>query len=164
MSSIRSNSLSSIRRPRMLCASIPRRDWLISATASISAIALPFEKLISAADISTANIAVGKPKFGLVTYLWGKDMDLATVIKACQHAGMGGVELRTEHKHAVEPSLSVEERKAIKKHFEVSGIELIGYGANCEFHSPKPEVLAANIELCKKYIQYLLCSKAIYQT
>jgi sugar phosphate isomerase/epimerase len=105
--------------------------------------------------VSSFERSNGQPKFGLVTYLWGKDMDLSTVIKACQHAGMGGVELRTEHKHAVEPTLSAMERKAVRKKFEDSGIELIGYGSNCEFHSPKPEELAQNIEQCKMYIHLM---------
>ena len=48
-------------------------------------------------------------KFGLVTYLWGQDMDLPTVIDSCERSGLGGVELRTEHKHAVEPALSKSE-------------------------------------------------------
>jgi sugar phosphate isomerase/epimerase len=104
---------------------------------------------------TTSNPPELKPRFGLVTYLWGKDMDVQTVIKACQHAGMTGVELRTEHRHAVEPSLSPEQRKVIRKQFQDSGIELIGYGSNCEFHSPKPEVLSANIKLCKDYIHLM---------
>ncbi len=49
-------------------------------------------------------------KFGLVTYLWGKDMDLATLIDACEKSQLGGVELRTEHAHGVEPSLSKTEQ------------------------------------------------------
>jgi hypothetical protein len=167
MTSKRSASVSSIRHPLPLDvanstpkereSSIRRRDWLISASAAISACTLPFPQ---AKGTETnpgllADTIDSKPKFGLVTYLWGKDMDLTTVIKACQHSGMGGVELRTEHKHLVEPKLSSAERKAVGKQFADSGIELIGYGSNCEFHSPKPEVLAANIELCKKYIQLM---------
>jgi sugar phosphate isomerase/epimerase len=82
-------------------------------------------------------------------------MDLATVLRACQQSGMGGVELRTEHKHAVEPTLTNDQRKHVAKQFQDSGIELIGYGSNCEFHSAKPEDLARNIEQCKKYIQLM---------
>ena len=166
MTSIRSKNLSSKRQPESISTSIQlyerlvqRRDWLIAATASAASIAFPSAKPLTAAEpiscVSSFGRSIGQPKFGLVTYLWGKDMDLSTVIKACQHAGMGGVELRTEHKHAVEPALSAMERKTVRKKFEDSGIELIGYGSNCEFHSPKPEVLAENIEQCKKYIQLM---------
>ena len=38
-------------------------------------------------------------KFGLVTYLWGRDWDLPTLIANCEQAGCLGVELRTTHAH-----------------------------------------------------------------
>ena len=150
-------SIRSTKRPEGGIAEMPRRNWLISASTGISAMVLPLQRILGVTPYETilSNETGPKPKFGLVTYLWGKDMDLPTVIKACQHAGMGGVELRTEHKHLVEPNLSDASRKAVKKQFEESGIELIGYGSNCEFHSPKPEVLASNIDQCKKYIQLM---------
>ena len=44
-------------------------------------------------------------QLGLVTYQWGADWDLPTLIKNCQKTGFRGVELRTTHKHGVEPSL-----------------------------------------------------------
>ena len=43
-----------------------------------------------------------KMRLGLVTYLWGKDWDLPTVIANCEKADVLGVELRTEHAHGVE--------------------------------------------------------------
>ncbi len=46
-----------------------------------------------------------KMQFGLVTYLWGQDWDLPTVIANCEKSKVLGVELRTEHAHGVEPSL-----------------------------------------------------------
>jgi len=101
------------------------------------------------------SMAVAAPRFGLVTYQWGKDMDLPTVIDACQKAGLPGVELRTQHKHAVEPELSQSARQDVKKRFADSGIELIGYGSNAEFHSAEPEKVRANIELAKQYIQLM---------
>ncbi|MFN9969928.1 MAG: sugar phosphate isomerase/epimerase, partial [Phycisphaerae bacterium] len=68
------------------------------------------------------SMAVAAPRFGLVTYQWGKDMDLPTVIDACQKAGLPGVELRTQHKHAVEPELSQSARQDVKKRFADSGV------------------------------------------
>jgi sugar phosphate isomerase/epimerase len=94
-------------------------------------------------------------RFGLVTYLWGQDMDLPAVIEACQKSGLGGVELRTEHKHAVEPSLSASERDEVRQRFTDSGIELVGYGSNAQFHDAEPEKLKANIELTKEYIRLM---------
>lgn len=104
-----------------------------------------------------ANLAAAesKMKFGLVTYLWGKDMDLPTLISSCEKSGLGGVEVRTEHKHAVEPSLSKVQRAEVRKRFEDSPVELVGYGSNAQFHDAEPEKLKANIELTKQYIQLM---------
>lgn len=94
-------------------------------------------------------------RLGLVTYLWGKDMDLPQLIAACEASGIKGVELRTEHKHGVEPSLTPEQRLEVRKRFADSSVKLVGYGSNCEFHSDKPEDVKKNIDLAKKYIQLM---------
>jgi sugar phosphate isomerase/epimerase len=103
-----------------------------------------------AADGKAAGMA-----FGLVTYLWGKDMDLPTLLGNCQQAGLLGVELRTQHKHGVEPSLSKAERQEVRKRFDASPVTLVGYGSNAEFHSPDPAELKRNIELAKAYIELM---------
>ena len=94
-------------------------------------------------------------KFGLVTYLWGQDMDLPTVIDACAKSGLGGVELRTEHRHRVEPSLTKSQREEVRKRFADSPVTLVGYGSNAQFHENDPDRLKANIELTKQYIQLM---------
>ena len=94
-------------------------------------------------------------QFGLVTYLWGKDMDLPTLIEACEKSGLGGVETRTQHKHGVEPSLSKAERGEVKKRFADSSVTLVGYGSNAQYHEADPAKLAANIELTKSYIHLM---------
>jgi sugar phosphate isomerase/epimerase len=128
-----------------------RREFLQSSAAVVAAslVSLPGYQVIAAARPET------KMKFGLVTYLWGKDMDLPTVIDACENSGLGGVELRTEHKHGVEPSLSKAERAEVRKRFEDSPVELVGYGSNAQYHEAEPEKLKANIELTKQYIQLM---------
>jgi sugar phosphate isomerase/epimerase len=92
-------------------------------------------------------------QLGLVTYQWGADWDLPTLIKNCQQTGFAGVELRTTHKHGVEPSLDEAQRKAVSQRFSDSGIELVGLGTVCEFHSPDKAVLSKNIEDCKAFIR-----------
>lgn len=92
---------------------------------------------------------------GLVTYQWAKDMDLPTVIAACEKSGLHGVELRTQHAHKVEPSLTKAQRQEVKKRFADSPVKLLGYGSNCEFHSPDPAKVKANIELAKQYVQLM---------
>ena len=92
-------------------------------------------------------------QLGLVTYQWGADWDLPTLIKNCEKTGFRGVELRTTHKHGVEPSLSPAERKEVAKRFADSQVELVGLGTVCEYHSPDPAVLRKNIEDTKAFIR-----------
>jgi sugar phosphate isomerase/epimerase len=92
-------------------------------------------------------------KLGLVTYLWGKDWALPELIANCEKAGYEGVELRTQHAHGVETSLSKRERKEVKKRFKNSPVTCVGYGSNYEYHSPDTAELAANIRDTKEYIK-----------
>jgi len=87
-----------------------------------------------------------KMQLGLVTYQWGKDWDLPTLIKNCETAEFATVELRTHHAHGVEPSLNQGEREEVKKRFTDSPVSCIGYGSNQEFHSPDPAKLRQQIE------------------
>ncbi|MHB8953964.1 MAG: sugar phosphate isomerase/epimerase family protein [Pirellulaceae bacterium] len=96
-----------------------------------------------------------KIKLGLVTYLWGQDWDLPTLLTNCEASGILGVELRTEHKHGVEPTLSPAERQEVRKRFADSPITLVGYGSNAEFHSNDPTEVRRNIELTKAYVQLM---------
>jgi sugar phosphate isomerase/epimerase len=91
--------------------------------------------------------------FGLVTYQWGRDWDLETLIKNCETAGYIGVELRTEHAHKVEINLTPEQRAEVRKRFADSSVTCLGYGSNFEFHSPDPEKLRWNIDQSKEYIK-----------
>jgi sugar phosphate isomerase/epimerase len=90
---------------------------------------------------------------GLVTYNWGKDWDLPTLLKNLQDTQFGGVELRTTHKHGVEPALSAAERRDVARRFQDAGIELVGLGTASEYHSPDPAVLQKNIDESKAFIQ-----------
>jgi sugar phosphate isomerase/epimerase len=99
------------------------------------------------------HMAKGKMNFGLVTYQWGRDWDLPTLIANCEKTGFLGVELRTEHAHKVEINLSAVQRAEVKKRFADSPVKCIGYGANFEYHSPDPALLRSNIEQTKEYIK-----------
>jgi sugar phosphate isomerase/epimerase len=91
-------------------------------------------------------------QLGLCTYLWGKDWDLPTLITNCEKSGLLGVELRHHHAHGVEPHLSKDERKEVKKRFNDSPVTLVGYGPNTFFHQTDPEELKASMELTREYI------------
>ncbi len=92
-------------------------------------------------------------KFGLVTYMWGFDWDLPTLITNCEKTGYLGVELRTQHAHKVEINLNTAQRAEVKKRFADSQVECVGYGSNFEFHSPDPKQLRNNIEQAKEYVK-----------
>lgn len=135
-----------------------RRSMLASASAMAAAVSglRISDTLLAGPQPHGFDDAVGNDmSFGLVTYQWGKDLDLPTLIDTCEKSGLTGVELRTEHRHAVEPALSKAERDAVRKRFEASSIELIGYGSNAQFHEGDADKVKANIELTKQYIQLM---------
>jgi sugar phosphate isomerase/epimerase len=83
----------------------------------------------------------------------GAQWDVPTLIDVCKKTGVAGVELRTTHKHGVEPTLSADARKDVRKRFEDAGVVPWCLGSTCEFHSPDPAVVNKNIETCKQFVQ-----------
>lgn len=138
-------------------ARLNRRSMLVASSATIAAASFAAVNACPAGLLKEPlpREVSGRMKFGLVTYLWGKDMDLATLIDACEKSELAGVELRTEHLHGVEPALSKAERQAVQQRFEASSVELIGYGSNAQFHEADPDKVKANVELTKQYIQLM---------
>lgn len=124
-----------------------RRDFLKMLAAGTAAATLP----------GFAPIAKKKPdmRIGLVTYQWGRNWDLPTLIANCEKANVMGVELRTQHKHGVEINLSKAQRQEVKKRFEETPVVLVGYGANDEYHSPDPAELKKNIENTKALLHLM---------
>lgn len=122
-----------------------RREFLKTATASALTLMLPGQQLFAMAKKSGM-----KP--GLVTYQWGKDWDVPTIIRNCEKAGMLGVELRTEHKHNVEPTLTKAQRKEVKNLFDNSRVTFVGYGSNVEFDSPDPQVLKQHMDFGRELV------------
>lgn len=92
-------------------------------------------------------------KLGLVTYQWGKDWDLRTLIANCEKTNFLAVELRTQHAHGVETTLNATQRAEVKKRFADSPVTCVGYGSNFEYHSPDHTKLRENIEQTKEYIK-----------
>jgi len=91
--------------------------------------------------------------YGLVTYMWGADWDLPTLIKNCETSEVLGVELRIEHAHKVEPTMNMAQREEVRKRFEDSPVDVLGMGTNCEFHSANLDEVKKHIELAKTYIK-----------
>jgi sugar phosphate isomerase/epimerase len=92
-------------------------------------------------------------QFGLVTYMWGADLDLPSLIATLEKAKIHGVELRVDHAHGVSPALSAAERAEVRKRFESSPVEAVGLGTNWEFHSPNAGEVKKNLEGAKEYVR-----------
>ncbi|MBK7926737.1 MAG: TIM barrel protein [Bryobacterales bacterium] len=89
---------------------------------------------------------------GAVTYNICKDWDLEALITKLEEARFEAVELRTTHKHGVEPSLDAAARRAVAQRFARSKVRLLSYGSTCEFHSPDPAIRAKNVAEAKTFI------------
>lgn len=91
-------------------------------------------------------------QLGSVTYNLLKDWDVETIISKLEEAGFSAVELRTQHAHKVEPSLSAAEREQVKQRFARSKVRLVSLGSTAEFHSPDAAVRAKNVTDAKAFI------------
>ena len=91
-------------------------------------------------------------RLGLVTYNVAAAWDLPTLLKVCKAAGISPVELRTTHKHGVEPSLPKDERRDVRKRFADAGVEVWGCGTTCDFHWADAAKVAKQVEECKRFI------------
>jgi sugar phosphate isomerase/epimerase len=116
---------------------------------------------VSAGTALAAGIAPGaeppgspvKFQLGIVTYNIAANWDLATVLRILSQIKTRAVEFRTGHKHGVEPSLSADERKAVRQRCKDAGISIWGCGTTCEFHSPDKAEVEKQIETCKQFVQ-----------
>lgn len=129
---------------------LSRRDFLAQTSiAGVAAVGLASStRHVEAQEKKGAEI-----RYGLVTYEWAKNWDLPTILTNCEKAGVHGVELRTTHKHGVEPSLTEAERKDVRKRFEASPVQFVGIGSNERYDSPDSAVLNKAIEATKDFIR-----------
>lgn len=125
---------------------LPRRQFLLSTGAASAA------ALCSKAFGEDTPAPPTKMAYGLVTYMWAANWDLPTLLENCVKTDVLGVELRTTHKHGVEPSLTKEQRRAVQKQFDEAGVTLVGIGSNENFDNPDPAVLKKAIEATKEFV------------
>ncbi len=90
--------------------------------------------------------------FGLVTYQWAAGWDLPTLIANCEKCDVRGVELRTTHKHGVEPSLTKVQRDEVRKRFADSKVTLVAIGSNERYDNPDAAVVEKAIEATKQFV------------
>lgn len=130
-----------------------RRSFLQSATcAGVGAAvagALPAASLFAAEKQEEESGL----QLGLVTYMWGADWDLPTLLENCRKTGCLGVELRTTHAHKVEPNLTEAQRGDVAKRFGDSGVTCVGIGSNERYDNPDPAVVQKAIEATKEFIR-----------
>jgi hypothetical protein len=85
-----------------------RRSFLTSSTAATA---------VEVSGANTARAAEGRFQPGSVTYKLLQDMELETCITTLEKAGFAAIELRTGHKHGVEPSLDAAARVKVSARF-----------------------------------------------
>lgn len=127
---------------------VDRRFFLHASAAAGALASLPSLSPVLADTVGDTNFG-----FGLVTYMWGAEMDLPTLIKNCEETGMQAVELRTTHKHGVEPSLSEEQRKEVQKRLANTSVVCVGLGSDERFDNPDPATVKKAIERTKEFIR-----------
>ena len=120
-----------------------RRSFFASS-AAVTAGALSSSTPVAAAE--------GKFQLGSVTYNLLQNMDLETCITTLEKAGYAAIELRTTHKHGVEPSIDAAARVKVKERFARSKVRLLSYGSTCEFQSPDEAVRRQQIEIGKTFV------------
>lgn len=91
-------------------------------------------------------------KFGMVTYLWGKDWNLHTLIDNLTKAEVYGVELRIGHAHGVNVGMSKDQRKEVRKMFKDSKVEVLGIGTPLRLDHPDQSVLRETIDQARECI------------
>lgn len=126
-----------------------RREFL-HFSAAVAASMLAKSPLLRAAEPPVQSTGM---KLGLVTYQWGKDWDVPTLIKHCAAAHFTGVELRTGHQHGVESTLTPAERAEVRKQFADSPVAVVGIGSACDYHAKDPAAVRKNIDETKEFIR-----------
>lgn len=125
-----------------------RRSFLHLAGAAVASGSL--STTVSAAQ---EEPAARRYRLGIVTYNIAANWDRDTLLRVCRNVGLAAVELRTTHRHGVEPTLTAQERQEVRRQFADAGVQIWGSGSTCEFHSPDPAVVQRNIETCRQFIR-----------
>ncbi|MEQ9407151.1 MAG: TIM barrel protein [Fuerstiella sp.] len=132
-----------------------RREFLVRAATGLAAWSLPAAAttVMAGAARATSSADAASLKLGLVTYNWGRDWDVPTIIRHCAATGFSGVELRSTHQHGVEITIDENRRQQVRRQFLDSEVELVGLGSACEYHAVDAAVLKKNIEETKAFVK-----------
>jgi len=93
-------------------------------------------------------------RLSLLTYLLGKDMDLAELIDVVHTTAVEGLEFRAEagHKHGVELERTPEERADIRKRLQDAYVPVACIATGCMFEYPEEEKRRADIDRAKQFM------------
>ena len=130
---------------------LSRRDFFAASAASAGAGLLGNN--LGAQPQPAAQANAPRYRLGIVTYNIAANWDIATILRICRAVGLGPVELRSTHRHGVEPTLTADQRREVRRRFQDAGVEIWGCGSVCEFHSPDAQVVRRNIETCRQFCQ-----------
>src|SRR5262245_42665296 len=124
-----------------------RRQFLASSAAGA---ALGLSALAPRPARAADDLSIG---FGLVTYMWGADWDLPTLLANCKKTNVLGIELRTTHAHKVEPELNEQQRGEVAARFADAGVTCVGIGSDERLCNPDLAILKKAIEKSKEFIR-----------
>jgi len=130
-------------------SAISRRQLLATSAAAGVAVGLS-QVLPRLAQAASQPPAIA---YGLVTYMWGAEWDLPTLLENCKKANVLGVELRTTHAHKVEPDLNSQQRAEVAKRFANAGVTCLGIGSDERLCNPDPAKHQQAIEKSKAFVR-----------
>src|SRR5260370_41985759 len=127
---------------------LSRRRFLQAASASAASLAAANQVALAPEASLGSQQSSAKFRLGIVTYNIAAHWDLPTILRVCKSVGLSPVELRTTHKHGVEPTLTKDQRKEVKQRYADTGVEYWGCGPVS--HSPPPQAAVATqtLETC----------------
>src|SRR5260370_24889406 len=127
---------------------LSRRRFLQTASAGAAGLARAGRVESSSAASGEDQQKSAKFRVGIVTYNIAAQWDLPTILRICKNVGLSPVELRTTHKHGVEPTLTKDQRKEVRQRYADTGVEYWGCGPVS--HSPPPQAAVATqtLETC----------------
>lgn len=132
---------------------ITRRTMLRAGTVAAAAGAAGNWPAFAAETRLSVSSKPAQFKIGLVTYRIAAEWDLPTILQHCKTTGYEAIELRTTHKHGVEPTIDGARRREVCQQITDSGLTLWGLGTECQFHETDPAVVQRNIETCRRFCE-----------
>ena len=131
------------------CLTSSRRDFLAPPPPSLPV--RPLHRLLS-----RTRLAAEDPpaiSFGLVTYMWGADWDLPTLLENCKKTGRARRRAPDDPRPQGGAGPGRSSGQKSRKRFADSGVTCVGIGSDERFGNPDPAKVKAAIEKTKEFIR-----------